>query len=327
MSVTDRCNLRCRYCMPEEDYTWLPRSSLLTFEELERLARVFVAEGVNAIRLTGGEPLLRRGLPELVRRLAGIGGLDDLALTTNGTLLSGQLDALAAAGLRRVTVSLDTLRPERAEAFARTRLHAQVVEGIRAAGAAGLRPLKLNTVVVRGFNDDELADLVRFGREAGAEVRFIEYMDVGGATGWTLDQVVTRDEIVARLAAELGPVSPRPDPGDPSAPAERFQLADGTSFGVIASVTAPFCGRCDRSRLTADGTWFTCLYAAEGTDLRDPVRAGLTDTELRTLVAGRWSARADRGAEQRLEAGNRQPLFPLEALRRDPHKEMHTRGG
>ncbi len=327
LSVTDRCNFRCRYCMPEEEYVWLPRSSLLTFEELERVARVFVAAGVTGIRLTGGEPLLRRRLPELVRRLARVPGLEDLALTTNGTLLAGAAAPLAEAGLRRVTVSLDTLRPERAEAFARTRLHAQVLEGIRAAAAAGLRPLKLNAVVVRGFNDDELADLVRFGRDVGAEVRFIEYMDVGGATGWTMDQVVPRDEIVARLATAFGGAEPLPAGDDPSAPAERFALPDGTSVGVIASVSAPFCGRCDRSRLTADGTWFTCLYAAEGVDLREPLRRGATDEELGALVAARWAARTDRGAEARLHQRHRAALYPLEALRRDPHKEMHTRGG
>ena len=327
LSVTDRCNFRCRYCMPEEEYVWLPRSSLLTFEELERLARVFVAAGVTGIRLTGGEPLLRRRLPDLVRRLARVPGLHDLALTTNGTLLAGAAGLLAEAGLRRVTVSLDTLRPERAEAFARTRLHAQVLEGIRAAGAAGLRPLKLNAVVVRGFNDDELADLVRFGQAVGAEVRFIEYMDVGGATGWTMEQVVTRDEIVGRLAAAFGGAEPLPAGDDPSAPAERFALPDGTTVGVIASVTAPFCGRCDRSRLTADGTWFTCLYAAEGVDLREPVRRGATEAELGSLVAARWEARTDRGAERRLRERHRAALYPLEALRRDPHKEMHTRGG
>ncbi len=327
LSVTDRCNFRCRYCMPEEEYAWLPRASLLTFEELERLARVFVAEGVTAIRLTGGEPLLRRNLPELVRRLAPIPGLADLALTTNGTLLAGAAPALAAAGLHRVTVSLDTLRPERAEAFARTRLHPQVLEGIRAAAGAGLRPLKLNAVVVRGFNDDELADLVRFGRQVDAEVRFIEYMDVGGATGWSADLVVPREEILARLGAAFGGTSPRPDPADPSAPAERFALPDGPTFGVIASVTAPFCGACDRSRLTADGTWFTCLYAEGGEDLRAPLRAGMDDAGLRALVAARWRARTDRGAEARLAERDRAPLYPLEVLRRDPLKEMHTRGG
>ncbi|HJS47894.1 MAG TPA: GTP 3',8-cyclase MoaA [Gemmatimonadales bacterium] len=327
ISVTDRCNFRCRYCMPEEEYAWLPRSSLLTFEELERLARVFVSEGVTALRLTGGEPLLRRHLPELVRRLAAIPGVADLALTTNGTLLGGAAPALSAAGLHRVTVSLDTLRPERAEAFARTRLHPQVLAGIRAAGAAGLRPLKLNTVVVRGFNEDELGDLVTFGREVGAEVRFIEYMDVGGATAWTMDQVVPRDEIVARVAREHGTAAPSPDPADPSAPAERFVLPDGTTFGVIASVTVPFCGRCDRSRLTADGTWFTCLYAADGEDLREPLRAGASDAALREVLARGWAARSDRGAEVRLGERHRGALYPLEALRRDPHKEMHTRGG
>jgi cyclic pyranopterin phosphate synthase len=327
LSVTDRCNFRCRYCMPEDDYVWLPRSSILTFEELERLVGAFAACGVSALRLTGGEPLLRRGLPDLVRRLAAAPGLADLALTTNGSLLAEHAAELRAAGLGRVTVSLDTLRPERAEAFARTGLHARVLAGIRAAAGAGLVPLKLNVVVVRGFNDDELADLVDFGRTVGAEVRFIEYMDVGGATLWSADQVVPSQEILARLGRRLGAARPLRDGTDPAAPAERYQLPDGTIFGVIASVTAPFCRACDRSRVTADGTWYTCLYADEGLDLRAPLRDGLDPDALARLIAAHWAGRADRGAEVRLAAPGRGALFPLEALRRDPHREMHTRGG
>jgi len=326
LSVTDRCNLRCRYCMPEEDYVWLPRAALLTFEELARIVRVFVGLGVRKIRLTGGEPLLRHDLPALVRMLRAIAGVEDLALTTNGLLLAREAPALATAGLDRVTVSLDTLRPDRMAAFARSPRHADVLAGIAAAEAAGLGPVKLNTVVVRGHNDDEVAALVEFARARGAEVRFIEYMDVGGATRWSRDAVVTRDEILARVAERLGPVEPIARP-DPAAPAERYRLADGAVFGVIASVTAPFCRDCDRSRVTADGTWYGCLYADQGLDLRDPLRLGATDAELAALIAGAWRVRADRGAEERLAAPDRGVLYQLASLRADPRREMHTRGG
>lgn len=324
LSVTDRCNMRCRYCMPEEDYVWLPRSSLLSFEELERVTRLFAELGATKVRLTGGEPLLRHDLPSLVRRLAAVPGVDDLAMTTNGLLLERHAAALREAGLRRVTVSLDTLRPERALAFARTERHGDILAGIRAARALGL-PVKSNAVIIRGFNDDELLDLVAFGRAEGIEPRFIEYMDVGGATQWSMAQVVSREEMLARIAARFGPVEALP--ADGPAPADRFRLADGFTFGIIASTTQPFCRDCDRSRVTADGTWFLCLYAAEGIDLREPLRAGATDEELRALIAGRWADRADRGAEQRLAAPERGALYQLGALRADPRREMHTRGG
>jgi cyclic pyranopterin phosphate synthase len=325
VSVTDRCNLRCRYCMPEDDYVWLPRAAILTFEEIARLVRVFAGLGVHKVRLTGGEPLLRHDLPTLVRLLAGDPKITDLALTTNGVLLAQQAAALRAAGLTRVTVSLDTLRPERLRAFAKSTRHADVLAGIAAARAAGFTPVKLNTVVVRGFNDDELLELVEFARRHDAELRFIEYMDVGGATHWSRDQVVSRREILERLGRRYGPLTPVP--GDPAAPAERFRLPDGTVVGVVASVTAPFCRSCDRSRLTADGTWFLCLYAVEGVDLREPLRRGADDAALTALIRAAWEGRADRGAEQRLALAERGALFPREALRADPHREMHTRGG
>ncbi|HTC23670.1 MAG TPA: GTP 3',8-cyclase MoaA, partial [Gemmatimonadales bacterium] len=266
VSVTDRCNLRCRYCMPEDDYVWLPRRSILSFEETEQLVRVFTSLGVTKVRLTGGEPLLRHDLPELVRQLARNGAITDLALTTNGLLLARHATALLEAGLSRVTVSLDTLRPERMLEFAKSARHAEVLEGIAAARAAGFWHLKLNTVVIRGYNDDELPDLLEFARAHEAEIRFIEYMDVGGATLWSMDQVVSEREIIQTLSQRFGKIEPVPERG--SAPADRFSLPDGTTFGVIASTTAPFCLACDRSRLTADGTWFLCLYAAEGVDLR-----------------------------------------------------------
>jgi GTP 3',8-cyclase len=328
LSVTDRCNLRCRYCMPEDEYAWLPRESILTFEELERVVRVFSRLGVRKVRLTGGEPLLRHDLAALVRLIARNPQIDDLALTTNGLLLAKQAGALRAAGLRRVTVSLDTLRPERMLAFAKSARHGDVLAGIRAARDAGFEHLKLNSVVIRGFNDDELGDLLEFGRAEGAELRFIEYMDVGGATHWSMDQVVSQRDMLAALAQRYGPIAPvAPTAGDARAPAERFRLADGTTFGIIASVTAPFCRTCDRSRVTADGTWFLCLYAGRGVDLRAPLRGGAGDEELAALIRATWQGRADRGAEERLGVADRGALYRIDSLRADPHREMHTRGG
>ncbi|MGH7567978.1 MAG: GTP 3',8-cyclase MoaA [Gemmatimonadales bacterium] len=333
LSVTDRCNMRCGYCMPEEHYVWLPRASILRFEEIARLAGVFAGLGVHKVRLTGGEPLLRHDLATLVALLRRDTRLADLALTTNGILLAAQAAALRRAGLGRVTVSLDTLRPERMLAFARSARHADVLAGIAAARAAGFArgQLKLNAVVIRGFNDGELEALVEFARAQQAELRFIEYMDVGGATQWSRDQVVSRHEILERLGRRYGPIEPITPrvqgAGAAAAPAEGFRLPDGTTFGVIASTTAPFCRTCDRSRLTADGTWFLCLYAERGVDLREPLRAGATDAELAAIITDTWRARADRGAEQRLSVAGRSALFPVEALRADPRREMHTRGG
>lgn len=325
ISVTDRCNMRCRYCMPEEEYRWLPRTSILSFEEITRLASVFARVGASKVRLTGGEPLLRHDLPGLVAQLAEVEGVRDLALTTNGLLLAGQAQALRRAGLQRVTVSLDTLRANRMAAFARTDRHADVLAGIATAVDAGFEAVKLNTVVIRGFNDDEITDLLSFGRRQGVEVRFIEYMDVGGATHWTPDQVVSQSEILDRVRQALGPVEALPERA--AAPAERFQLSDGTVFGVIASTTAPFCRDCDRSRLTADGTWFLCLYASDGINLRDAMRTGATDEDLAELLRATWARRADRGAEERLRLAERGVLYQVEALRADPRREMHTRGG
>ena len=326
ISVTDRCNMRCRYCMPEQDYVWLPKESILTFEEIARLVRVFTSLGVAKVRLTGGEPLLRHQLPALVRMLATTPGVRDLALTTNGLLLAHHAAALRQAGLGRVTVSLDTLRPERMRALAKSDRHGDVLAGIVAARAAGFERVKLNTVVIRGVNDDELADLIEFARGANAEVRFIEYMDVGGATEWSVEQVVSRREMLERLAQRYGSIEPVAG-ADPSAPAERFRLPDGVTFGMISSTTAPFCRSCDRSRLTADGTWFLCLYAERGVDLREPLRGGASDADLAALIAASWQARTDRGAEDRLALVERGALYRIESLRADPHREMHTRGG
>jgi cyclic pyranopterin phosphate synthase len=325
LSVTDRCNLRCQYCMPEEEYLWLPREDILSFEEIAHLVDVFADLGVDKVRLTGGEPLLRKDLPRLVAMLAANRRLRDLAMTTNGVLLAEQAPALRAAGLHRVTVSLDTLRPERFKALTRRDTHARVLEGIAAVREAGWPGLKLDTVVIRGVNDDELADLIEYGRRADAEVRFIEYMDVGGATGWSMDQVVSRDEMLSVLGARYGGVEPIVEGG--SAPADRYRLADGTVFGIISSTTQPFCHSCDRSRLTADGLWYLCLYATHGADLGEALRRGASRDELIDLIRSAWRRRADRGAEERLAMAERRPLIQIGELKRDPHLEMHTRGG
>src|SRR5262245_20087874 len=326
LSVTDRCNLRCGYCMPEEEYLWLTREDLLTFEESTELVGVFADLGVDKVRLTGGEPLLRKDLPRLVAMLASESRIRDLAITTNGVLLAEQAGALRAAGLHRVTVSLDTLRPERFRALTRRDTHARVLEGIDSVRKAGWPSLKIDTVVIRGVNDDELADLIEYGRTVNGEVRFIEYMDVGGATSWSMEQVVSRAEMLRALERRYGRIEPIAEIS--SAPADRFHLPDGTVFGIISSTTQPFCRDCDRSRLTADGVWYLCLYATTGANLGRALRAGAGREELKDLIGATWRRRADRGAEQRLTmADRRQPLVQITELRRDPHLEMHTRGG
>ncbi|MGH9346599.1 MAG: GTP 3',8-cyclase MoaA [Vicinamibacterales bacterium] len=324
LSVTDRCNLRCSYCMPEAEYVWLPREDILHFEEIERLVDVFLDLGVDKVRLTGGEPLLRRDLPSLTRRLASRPRVRDLAMTTNGVLLVEQAAALKDAGLHRLTVSLDTLHRDRFKALTRYDELDRVLRGIDT--AAPLFPgFKIDTVVIRGVNDDELGPVLAFGRERGAEVRFIEYMDVGGATHWSMDRVVSRAGMLAALARDHGPIEPILE--ETTAPADRYRLGDGTIFGIISSTTQPFCAACDRSRVTADGLWYLCLYARAGVDLRKPLRNGASPAELRALLDAVWTRRADRGAEDRLAARDRAPLIPLDTLRRDPHLEMHTRGG
>jgi GTP 3',8-cyclase len=325
ISVTDRCNLRCAYCMPEEEYVWLPREEILHFEEISRLVDVFIELGVDKVRLTGGEPLLRRDLPALIQPLAAKPALRDLAITTNGVLLAEHAASLKAAGLHRVTVSLDTLDPARFTALTRRTTHAQVLEGIAAVTRAGFTDTKLDTVVMRGVNDDEIVPLIEFARSVPAEVRFIEYMDVGGATQWSMNKVVSRADILDVVRRHYGAVE---DVAEVStAPADRFRLPDGTIFGIISSTTAPFCADCDRSRLTADGQWYLCLYATRGIDLRGPLRRGASTDELKALITGRWEKRADRGAEERLRVRHRSPLVEIAELRRDPHLEMHTRGG
>jgi len=326
ISVTDRCNLRCRYCMPQEEYVWLPREDLLTFEEAAQLASVFTALGVEKVRLTGGEPLLRRDLHRLVALLAANTAIRDLAMTTNGVLLPAHAAELRAAGLQRVTVSLDTLQPERFRKLARRDEMPGVLDGFRALAGAGFTGTKIDSVIIRGFNEDEIPALLEFGRAHNAEVRFLEYMDVGGATEWSAAQVFSRADILALIARRYGAVEPL-SAEDVAAPAERFRLRDGTVFGVIASTTTPFCRACDRSRLTADGMWFLCLYATAGINLRELLRRGALPDELKERIALAWKQRTDRGAEERKASRDRGAFLPVEALRRDPHLEMHTRGG
>ena len=324
ISVTDRCNFRCPYCMPAEvfgrDFAFLPRELVLSFEEIARLAAVFVGLGVHKLRITGGEPLARRDLPVLVRYLAALRAVDgspiDLTLTTNGSALRALAGSLAEAGLQRITVSLDSLDDA---VFGRMNgvdfPVSRVLDGIVAARSAGLAPIKINTVVRRGMNEASILPLARWARDEGYIVRFIEYMDVGHSNGWRLDDVVSAREILDTIDAEM-PLEPL-EPGYRGEVAGRYRYRDGTGeAGVIASVTRPFCGDCTRARLSADGSLYTCLFAVAGTDLKGPMRAGATDEDLAALVGGVWGARRDRYSELR------------SAATRDlPKVEMHSLGG
>ncbi len=303
ISVTDRCNFRCTFCMPaEKKYDFIARSEILSFEEIVRLARVFVALGVRKIRLTGGEPLLRADLPKLVRRLAAIDGVRDLALTSNGALLPRHAQALADAGLDRVTISLHALDPVLFGTLSGLDVGVdRVLSGIAAAAEAGLRPIKLNTVVIRGQNDHEIVPLARFAREHGHTVRFIEYMDVGTLNRWDPAGVVSAREIVERIG-EAWPVE-AVDRDYRGEVANRWRYTDGSGeIGVISSVTAPFCGDCTRLRLSAEGKVFTCLFGKIGHDLKIPLRAGEDDETLAARIHDLWSARSDRYSEARGEA-------------------------
>ena len=317
LSVTDRCNFRCTYCMPKEvfgrGYDFLPKDAVLTFEEYARLARIFISLGVEKVRLTGGEPLLRRNLDRLVAQLAALDGLRDLTLTTNGSRLVEQAPALRAAGLRRLTVSVDSLDDAtfRAMNDVDFPVH-RVLRGIDAALAAGFAPIKINMVVKRGVNDHEIAPMAaRFG---GPDfiLRFIEYMDVGNSNGWRLDDVVPAAEIIARLG--------KTTPLEPLAPnyagevARRFRQRDGGEIGVITSVTQPFCGDCTRARLSADGQLYTCLFASRGHDLRTPLRAGATDAEMAAIIGAVWRVRDDRYSEIRATVKPREPKAEMSLL-------------
>ena len=323
ISVTDRCNFRCTYCMPAEiygeRYQFLPKSQLLTFEEIERLTRVFTGLGASKVRLTGGEPLVRNDVEHLVERLARVDGVDDLTMTTNAYLLPQKAQALREAGLGRVTVSLDTLDDEifrhmNGRGFGVDR----VLEGIEAAERVGFHPIKVNSVVQRGVNDHTIVDLARYFRERGHIMRFIEYMDVGTLNGWRMDDVVPADEIVALIDAEI-PLVPV-ESNYPGEVASRYRYADGEGeIGVIASVTKPFCGDCTRLRLSPEGQMFTCLFGSVGADLRGPLRDGATDEELASLAGGVWRVREDRYSEERSSL--------TEALRSREKVEMYKIGG
>ncbi len=294
ISVTDRCNFRCTYCMPAEGLVWLPKSDVLTFEEIERLAGIFVQRfGVDGIRLTGGEPTVRAHLPVLVQKLAQLvvpadsssslaGSPIDLAITTNGSTLVSQARELRAAGIQRINISLDSLVREKFEQMTRRDELAKVLEGIEAAVSAGFRQVKINAVIERGVNDDEIVDLARFGRDMGVEVRFIEFMPLDAQGHWLSETVVSQDEIVGRIA-EVFPLELMPARG--AAPADRWRYLDGQgTVGVIPSVTKPFCGDCDRVRLTADGQFRTCLFATDEFDLRQVMRNGADDDALAALI-------------------------------------------
>lgn len=310
ISVTDRCNFRCTYCMPREvfghDYAFLAKADLLTFEEIARLAKIFTGLGVEKVRLTGGEPLLRKNLERLVSQLSALPGVRDLTLTTNGSLLAAKAGALRDAGLRRLTVSLDSLD----EAVFR-RMNdadfsvASVLRGIAAARDAGFAPIKINAVIRRGVNEEDIVALARHFAAPEFVLRFIEYMDVGNTNGWRRDHVVTAAEIATRLAAQSA-LHPLP-PNYPGEVARRFRTAAGGEIGIISSVSAPFCRECTRARLSSDGRLYTCLFSAQGHDLRGPLRAGASDHTLAAIIRGIWTSRDDRYSELRAKSAARSP--------------------
>jgi len=322
ISVTDRCNFRCSYCMPFDEYKWIERQEVLSFEEIERLTRIVLGFGVEKIRLTGGEPLVRKDLDKLVARLAKIDGIGDLSLTTNGALLAEQAAGLRAAGLQRINVSMDTLKKDRFHELTKRGNLDDVLKGLFTAKKAGMSPIKVNAVIIRGINDDEILDLVGFARDNGLEMRFIEYMDVGNSNAWSLEKTVTKAEILAAVHARFAVREAGRAHG--SAPAVDYEFLDGAGqIGIIGSVTEPFCASCTRVRLTADGKLVTCLFAESGFDLKALLRSGASDQQVGEAIEKIWSGRSDRYSEwrwQQVQAGGYQP--------RDHKKiEMITLGG
>ena len=322
ISVTDRCNFRCTYCMPQDEYDWIDKREILSFEEIARVARIFVRAGVEKLRLTGGEPLVRTNVERLVAELAPIEGLKELCLTTNGSLLAEKAAALKANGLMRINVSIDTLDAEKFRRMTKRGDLDKVLEGLFAAKKAGLAPIKINAVVERGVNEGDILDLVAFAREQGFTMRFIEYMDVGNANDWTSKKLVPKKEIVEAIHARF----PLKEIGRSrgSAPAVDYEFADGGGqVGVVASVTEPFCSTCNRARLTADGKLVTCLFSSVGHDLKTRLRSGASDEELFDFIAGIWRVRNDRYSAERLEAMRSSAYDPKN------HKkiEMITLGG
>jgi GTP 3',8-cyclase len=322
ISVTDRCNFRCSYCMPLDEYQWIDKKEILTFEEITRLAKLAIELGVEKIRLTGGEPLVRHDLPLLVEKLSALAGLEDLCLTTNGALLSERIQALKQSGLRRVNISIDTLDADKFKRMTKRGDLNKVVEGIFAAKSAGLAPIKLNAVVERGVNDDDIIPLVEFSREHGFAMRFIEYMDVGNANSWTSAKLVAKKEIIEKIHARYPLREIGRDQG--SAPSVDYEFVDGCGdIGVIASVTEPFCASCTRLRLTADGKVVTCLFSQTGHDVKALLRSGATDDEIRAFLSTIWRKRTDRYSVERLEALNSANYDP-----KSHHKiEMISLGG
>lgn len=314
ISVTDRCNFRCPYCMPREvfpaDHPFMDRLEILRFEEIERLVSIFVTLGVRKVRLTGGEPLLRKGLPDLVARIIGLPGVEDLALTTNGALLPELAKPLRDVGLRRLTVSLDTLDAIRFRALCDSEIPlSRVLTGLETARCEGFSPIKLNCVLQRGINDDEILTLAAFARNEGYILRFIEFMDVGTQNGWKLDAVVPAAEVLAKVS-ELGDIEPVDEP-EAGRVAQRWRYRDGSGeFGLVASVTKAFCGGCDRARLSAEGSLYTCLFAGSGVSLKTALRNGSSDADIRALIASAWQRRDDRYSE--LRSSNTAPTRKVE---------------
>ena len=323
ISVTDRCNFRCTYCMPLDEYDWISRDQILSYEEIRRLVGVFARLGVRKLRITGGEPLLRADLEDLVAMLAQVDGVEDTCLTTNGSLLADKAEGLRRAGLGRVTVSVDSLNPTTFARMAQRGDVATVLAGISAAIEAGLAPVKLNAVIERGVNDHEILDLLEYARLRRLDLRFIEYMDVGNVNQWTSEKLVSKAEILERIGKKY-PFAPLGSPRG-SAPSQRYRFLDGEGlFGVIASVTEPFCGACTRARLTADGRLVTCLFSSRGHDLKSMLRSGCSDEELSGEIEAIWSRRTDRYSEERLAAISSDQGYRPEAVRK---LEMISLGG
>ena len=301
ISVTDRCNFRCTYCMPLDEYVWIDKKEILTFEEIARLAALFVGLGVEKIRLTGGEPLVRQNLDRLVARLSAIDGLNDLCLTTNGALLAERIEALKAAGLKRVNISVDTLDADKFKQITKRGDLGKVLEGAFAAKKHGLDPIKLNAVIERGVNDDDIIPLVEFSRQNGFAIRFIEYMDVGNANDWTTKKLVSKKEILETISARFA-LKERGRNHD-TAPSVDYDFVDGIGdLGIIASVTEPFCSSCTRARLTADGKVVTCLFGQVGHDVKALLRGGASDEAIVEFLSAMWRGRTDRYSEERWQA-------------------------
>ena len=323
ISVTDRCNLRCSYCMPFDEYVWIDKKEILTFEEITRLARLFVALGVDEIRLTGGEPLARTNLEVLVGQLSSLAGLKDLSLTTNGIFLADKVEALAASGLKRINVSLDTLNADRFRQITKRGDLEKVLQGLFAAKRAGLHPIKINAVIERGVNECDILELVEFSREHGFALRFIEFMDVGNSNSWKSERMVSKKEILAGIDTRYPLREVGREQG--TAPSVDYEFVDGQGdIGVIASVTEPFCSSCTRVRLTADGKLVTCLFSETGHDLKSLMRSGATDEDLMQFISAVWRKRRDRYSDERLEA-----LHSIQGYQSKDHKkiEMISLGG